>query len=373
MPTANIRLAHVLLLAVGAYLYFGLRICAQTVDPQTAEDVSQSWTTTTDLKADNVIPTRVIESHNQNGNRTVDKQSVQIRRVDGDFKYHQDIETETLQVDTNVVRITTRRFGRDGDGKKKLVEVTEEEKHSLPGGDSNIVRLTSVSDLNGVLQPVRRDIVETKRMGTGVEETNATLMLPSINGGWAPAIKTHEVRKRGANDIESQQTTLLPDGAANWQVSEMGQVVTKQENNTRTRQEHISRRDAEGKLAEISLMVSKESESASGERHNMVESYSVDVPGSARDGSLHLVERTTTTQRTSASGEQIIEQRVEQPNPGDPNSGLRLSELINDTVRPGPSGVRDTRTIEARDVNGNFGVVEVDTTNFDKVLTIQIQ
>jgi hypothetical protein len=119
--------------------------------------------------------------------------------------------------------------------------------------------------------------------------------------------------------------------------------------------------------------VSKESESASGEKRNTVETYSVDVPGSPRDGSLHLVERATTAQRTSSTGQQITEQQVEQTNPGDPGAGLRVTTLTTDTVRPGPSGAQGTRTIQARDANGGFGVVSVDTTKSDNVHAIQVQ
>ena len=67
--------------------------------------------------------------------------------------------------------VTKSCAARDGDGMKTLVEVTEEEKHTVPGSDSKIVRLTSTSDLKGRLQPVRREIVETKSIGMDSEET----------------------------------------------------------------------------------------------------------------------------------------------------------------------------------------------------------
>jgi hypothetical protein len=63
---------------------------------------------------------------------------------------------------------------------------------------------------------------------------------------------------------------------------------------------------------------------------------------------------------------------MEQPNPGAPDTGLRLSIVVGDTVRRGPSGLQATRTVRTRDPNGSFGVVEVDMTNSDKVLTIQV-
>ena len=102
-----------------------------------------------------------------------------------------------------------------------------------------------------------------------------------------------------------------------------------------------------------------------------METYSVDVPGTTRDGSLHLLERATTAQRTSTSGERVTEQTVEQINPGDPGAGLRVSILVDDALISGPSGEQSTLTIRARDSNGNLGVVSVDTSKSDRVTTIQ--
>ena len=374
MPTANTRLAHVLLLAVGAYLCVSREVFAQTADSQTTEDANKSWTATTDSKRKNVNPTRIIESHQQDGNRTLDKRSLQVPGFDGHFEFYQDIETETMQVDVNTVRITTRTFARDGNGMKRLAEVTEEEKHIVPGGDSKIVRLTSTSDLNGRFQPVRREIVETKSIGMDTEETNSTVMLASINGGFAPALKTHELRKRAANEtVETEKTTWLPDLNGNWQVSEVRQATTRQEGTNRTTEERVSRPNSEGKLAEVSHVVSQESESTSGEKRSVVETYSIDVPGTARDGTLHLVERKTSTERSSSTGERRTEQKVEQTNPGDPGSGLRVSALVDGRAVPGPSGEQPTVTIRARDLNGSFGIVSVETTKADRIPTIQVQ
>jgi hypothetical protein len=119
--------------------------------------------------------------------------------------------------------------------------------------------------------------------------------------------------------------------------------------------------------------VSTESEGASGEKRNTVETYSLDVPGSARDGNLHLVERSTTSQRTNSTGQQTTEQQVEQPNLGDPGSGLQVITLTTDTVRPSPSGAQATRTVQVRDATGSFGVVSVDSTRSDSIHAIQVQ
>ena len=347
---------------------------AQTPDSKTADEPTKSWTATTDVKGNNLNPARIICSHSQNGNQTVDKQSVQIRGVDGYLKPYQDIETETLQVDATTVRTVSRTFGHDLNGRKTLVQVTEEERHTLLDGDSNGVRITSNADLNGTLQPVRSEIVKTKSIGADMEETNTTVMLPSINGGFAPAMKAHELRKSGANGtIESQQTMLLLDGAGNWQAREMRQSTIRQGVNNRNAEDHVFRLDAEGKLSESSHVVKTESESAPGETHNAVEIYSLDTPGTTPDGSLHLVERSTSTHRTSATGEQFTEKQVDQVKPGDPGSGLRVSVLVDGRMVPGPSGEQSTVTVRERDSNGNLGVVSVGTTKSDRIPTIQVQ
>jgi hypothetical protein len=361
------------LVVIGAYC-FCPGAFAQTSDSQTAEESTKSWTSTTNLKGNNVNSERIIESHSQTGNRTLEERAVDIRGSDGHFEPYQDIEKETLQVDTTTTRTTTRTFGRDVNGRKTLVQVTEEEKHTLPGGDSNVIRITSNPDVNGKLQPVHRKTMETKRVSTDVEETNATVMLPSANGGLAPASKTHAIRKRAANDtVETETTTWLLDVNGKWQLSEIRQNTVRQEAKDRRIEERVFRSDAEGKLGEVSHVVSQDSESTSGEKRSVVETHSIDVPGNSQDGSLHLIERKTSTDSSSSTGERATELKVEQTNPGDRGAGLRVSVLVDGRMVPGPSGEQSTVTIRARDVNGSFAIVSVETMRSDKIPTIQVQ
>ena len=223
-----------MLLAILAYFCSVAALWAQASDPQT-DEANKSWTATTDSHSENADLLRTIESHTQSGNLTLDKQSVQRRGSDGHFEPYQDIEKETVQVDAATVRTVTRTFGRDADGVKTLVELIEDEKHILPGGDSKVVRATSDPDANGNLQLVQRRIEETKRTSKDVEETKTTVMLPSVNGGLVPSVKVQERREQGANGtVESQQTTLLLDGAGNWQVGEIRRTTTRQEGDNRS-------------------------------------------------------------------------------------------------------------------------------------------
>src|SRR5260370_25490920 len=120
------------------------------------------------------------------------------------------MENEKVRMDATYVRTTTRTFGRDANGAKTLAQVTEEEKHTLLGGDSKVLRITFNPDVNGKLQPVQREIVEAETISKDVEETDTTVMLPNINGGLAPALKTQEPPKRRADGTtQSPKNTLL--------------------------------------------------------------------------------------------------------------------------------------------------------------------
>ena len=339
-----------------------------------SEDVNTSGTDTIEPQYSNVNPTRTSESHTHSGNRTQDNRSVQALGADGQFQPYQDIETTTVQVNATTVRTTTRTFGRDSDGAKTLVQETEEEKHTLPGGDSSVVRSTSNPDANGNLQLVQREIEETKKISKGVEETNTTVMLPGGNGDLAPAMKTQERRQQGTDGtIDSRKTTLLPDGNGNWQVGETQQTTIHQEGKNRSSEQTVSRPDLDGHLDQVSRTVSKESESAPGQTVKSVETDSLDVPGVTRDGSLHPVEVTTTIQKTTSSGQQTSNQEVQRPDPGDPAAGLRVTTITIDTVSPSSSGSHATRSIEALDANDSLGIVSVDTAQTTKSQAVQVQ
>ena len=354
-----------------AYLLFCGCVLGQTPDSESG-DSSKSWTATTDSKADSGNPTRTFESHEQHGSRTVDVRSLQTRGPDGNFQPYQDIETETVRVNATTVRTTTRTFVRDSDGQKTLFQVAEEESRSFPGGDAKVARTTSNPDANGRLQVIQREIQETQKTGPDAKETKTTVMLPDINGGLAPSMQMQEQQKRSGNTVEIKKTTLLPNGNGSWQVGEVRQSTITNGNKTRSIEERVSRPNSDGTLEEVSRTVKTESESASGDKHDTAETYSIDVPGAARDSNLHLVQRVTTSQHSTGDGQKTTE-LVERPNPGDPGAGLVVSTINTDSVSSGPSGAEAIRTIQIRDANGSVGVVSVDTTKSDSASAIQVQ
>jgi hypothetical protein len=361
-----------MLVATSMFVCFGVGLWAQTPASQPS-DANQSSTVTRESHIENELPSRTVESHVQNGNRVVDKQSVERVGSDGHFEAYQDIETETVQVDATTVRTITRYFGRDGGGAKALALTTEEETQSLPSGDSRTVRVISAPDSDGKLQIGRREISETKKISRDVQETKTTVMETSITGELAPAMKIEERQQRSGNNTEFKKTIQVLDGGREWQVNEVRQGTTTQEGNGRTKEERVSRLDYEGRLSEFSQTVSKESESSSGEKQSTVENYSVDMLGASRDGSLRLVQRVTSSQSIDSTGQQTTVRHVQEPNPGEPDAGLRVTSVSTETVRSSPSGAEATRTVQVRNGGGEFEVFAVDATRSDSVHAIQVQ
>jgi len=356
-------------------LPLGLLGVALTGWAQTSDDAgntSKPWTSTSEAQGSGVgSRTRKVESHSQEGNRTVDKQSVEILRS-GRFEPYQDIEKESVRVNDTTVRATVRTFGRDGNGQRFLVQVTEEEMQSLPDGGARVVRSTSNPDSNGRPQGVQREEQFTRKTSANVEETTTTVFLPGINGGMAPAMKVEERQERAGHMVQIQKSTLLQDSAGNWQTGEVKQSTVTDDGKSRTRDEHILLAGPDGHLAEVSRTVGQESRDASGEGRSTVETYSTDVPGSSPDGTLHLVQRVSNASAHGLSGNRTTQQQVEQLNPGDPSAGLEVTVQSTDVQSPGASGTQETRTIQIRTGNGALNVVSVDMTKSNKAPAVQV-
>jgi hypothetical protein len=161
--------------------------------------------------------------------------------------------------------------------------------------------------------------------------------------------------RRGEHSVDVKKTTLLPDGNGNWKVGEVNEKTIKEEVKKGSTEERTSRPDSEGRLVEFSRTVGEETESSDGQRSSSVESYSRNVPGSTDDGSMHRTQRVTTLQKKDASGE-TTEQQVEEPNPGNPSDGPRVTARTKYTVRYAASGSEKAKTVEVRDGNGTFQV-----------------
>ena len=101
---------------------------AQTQNGSDAASSDSNWTATTrEQLPGNLNPSRTSETHTASGARTVDNQSIETMGLYGRYAPYLDLQKETVKVDANTVRTVERAFGRDSEGRKSLVQVTEEE------------------------------------------------------------------------------------------------------------------------------------------------------------------------------------------------------------------------------------------------------
>jgi hypothetical protein len=363
--------------------YFGLLSvlcgCAwaqeQSGSEGTIDDSNASWTVTQSQQPSGTQnPTQVTKSHSESGGRTLDRQSIQRVGVNGGSEPYMETEKESVKVDASTTRTVERTYGRDANGRKALIQVTEEEKQSLPGGEINVRRTTSDPDGNGRLQVIQREVQNAKQISPGVREIKTTILNPDLNGRFVPSVQSEERQTQsGEHAVEFRKSTRLSDANGKWRVSEVREGVIKDDGKSHTREESVLRPDEHGKLAVAERTMSKEAENTAGEKQETVESYSTEVPGSVADGGLHLNRRVTKSSRAGADGQQVSEEQVENRNPGNLNSGLRVTQKTIDIVRPAVGGGAEaTRTLETTGSNGSFGVISVDTRKSDNTSAIQV-
>jgi hypothetical protein len=214
---------------------------------------------------------------------------------------------------------------------------------------------------------VHKEVEDTKQTGPNVRETRISVLTPDVNGGLTESARTEQRETRsGDHAVQFEKTTSVKDGAGYWRPREVRQGVIKEDGKEQTRDESVLQPDSDGKLALVNRTVSKEAAGASGETQATTETYTVDLPGATRDGTLHPVERVTTIHRAGQGGGQSTQTRVEQANPDSP-TGMRVTGETIEVVRPGPGGTtHQTRTVESLNDNGSPGAVWIDMGTSDK-------
>ncbi|MGA7225685.1 MAG: hypothetical protein WB621_01160 [Candidatus Acidiferrales bacterium] len=341
-------------------------ICLKAQDAP-PNNTNESWKATTQTSVDNNSPSRMTESYTKTGNRSVDKQSTEVLGPNGQYQPNYETETETIQVNATTTRTVVRTYKWDVNGQRDLEQVTEEEARSLASGDTQVVRTTSNSDGNGNLRVLQREVADTRNTSPDAQETKTTLYLADGNGTLTPSVQTQELQRRNADhSVEVKKTLLQPDSSGSWVVGEVKESTIRGDDKNRISEESTSRADSEGRLSEVLRTVAKEKETGAGERSNTVDTYSTNVSGLASDGSLHRTWQVTTVRRTDSGGK-TIEQQSKQPNPDDPNSDLQVTTKTKYIVRYDASGTQQTKTIQARDINGVFHVVSFETGKSDQL------
>lgn len=322
-----------------------------------------------------INPTRTSEVHTVVDGRVIDKTTIERLGPDGRYVLYSETEKESVRVNDTTVRNIERSFGLGSDGERTLIQERQEESRGLSGGEEKVVRTVSNPDANGALQVVQREVEDSKQLRAGTRETTTTVLTPDVNGGLTPAVQIVEREtQRGDGTIDFKKTTELSDRSGHWQLSEVREGTSKQENGQiRSKDERVLRPDSNGNLAVVERTVSKQTDAGPGEKRDTIDKYSTNVPGQAGNDSLQLVQRQITVQLNTAGGGQSTTRQIEQANPGDPSDGLRVTEETINIVKPGGNGTSaEKRTILTPDSDGRLGEVWVDVGKTSDPSVIQV-
>lgn len=338
---------------------------------------NQSWAASSQQEdpSGGMNPTRTSEIHTVVDGRVIDKTLVETLGPDGQYAPYSETEKESVHVNDTTLRNIERSFARGPDGERTLIQERQEESRSLTGGEEKVVRTISNPDANGALQVVQRELEDSKQLSPGVRETTTNVLTPDVNGGLTPAVQIVERETQSSDGtIDFKKTTQLSDGTGHWQLSEVREGTSKQENGQiRSKDERVLRPDSNGNLAVVEHTVSKQTDAGPGAKRETIDKYSTNVPGQAGNDSLQLVQREITVQQNTAAGGHSTTRQIEQANPGDPSDGLRVTEETINVVKPGGSGGADEkRTILTPDSDGRLGEVWVDVGKTSNPSVIQV-
>jgi hypothetical protein len=328
---------------------------AQGTEPATGASERHDPTGTT-------TPTRVKQEVSESKGRKLVKQIVESPSLEGRYEAVLECEEETVQLDTSRVRVTRRAFGRDPDGRRKLLEVTEEEQRTLANGGQTITRTSSRADVNGQLRESRREVQEVRQVRPELRETTTTILLPGINGGITPAgrVQQTEVQKPGGV-TEVRSTHQVPDADGRWTTSEVKQVTTVDDGKgQRAEDERLYTQDANRNLSLARRTVTKQSKAADGQERAVVETFSTNVVGVTIGGQPQLEQRSRTVRRVAPDGTQRSEQQVEQRSQAAPADGMRVTQVVVDISRPTDrGGTTVERKVQAPDPNRRLTTMTV--------------
>lgn len=330
---------------------------------QNSEDSgrSNSWSSVRESQFSGTVnPIKISVSYREADGRTVETQSLERMGTDGHYEPYLDIEKETARVDTDTMRTVERSYARDVNGGRQLVQMTEGQSQTLADGCVKAVRTTSDPDVNGTFQPVQKEVEITKQISHDVKQTTTSDFVLDA-GELTESFRTEQRQVRRGHTVESRKTNLVRDINARWQTREVRQGISTEDGTQRFEEENILRPDSSGKMELVQRTTKKETTLADGDKQTITEIYSIDLPGVARDEKLHLVDRLTAVVKLGQNGQLSMQVKVENPNPGSPADGMRVTTQSVDVIAHRTDGIaHETNSVNGIDLNGNMGVVRVD-------------
>lgn len=292
-------------------------------------------------------------------------QQVSVPGVNGGKRNLVDQETETTRLNANTTRTTTKIYGQDSEGNRRLIAVRQTDKTDLGHGKSREVSNYSERDQNDQFDVTRRTVSETVPTGPDSATTNVSVFTPAgeASGHLALSQKIHEVTHKSKQGERTVSTLSRPDGNGGWAATRKTETtVQKHADGTKTQEKSLYLTDADGNVSLTQRVVTRDWKAKDGKEHKVVSTY-VTPPGAtmtAQGGGLELMQRDSSVTTVRKDGTVETRQQTAQRSLVSPSEGLKISGAVVDVATPTKSGAMRTRqTVYQENGNGNLQQVTV--------------
>jgi hypothetical protein len=309
------------------------------------------------------IPLRRVERRTESGGRKVIIEAAEAPGIEGKWEPLEEVVTETTRTGNASTR-TQRDVFQFALHQRRLAETTQSEQETQANASARTVQRTGVADLDGRLTLSSGYVEETTLTSPGLQQTNATLLLLSIEGSLREAERRESTEQHVSSAVARRDSTdLLRDINGRWVATETRSGETRGIGSAeRVEEETIQLPNLTGALVLSDKVVARTSES-NGENRVVIDTYSQYAEGFVRiDSHLALGQRVRRSTTVTPDGGRRTVEEIEARNPVAPSDPMRVIQRTLVTVRSvAPDRWVAERQVFERDPNGRMVLVTNDT------------
>ncbi|NLV31034.1 MAG: hypothetical protein GXY47_07740 [Acidobacteria bacterium] len=253
------------------------------------------------------------------------------------------------EVSGATTRVTRTVYGKDVNGRRRLVETVVEEIGELKGGGHDATRTVSRAGPGGAMRAVERQTQRAVPEGEGFEVTFRSLV-PGVSGAMEERERVRQSERRDGEAVEIDRVRYQPDLSGKWSVVERRvSQSTAAEGETRT-DEALYSYDVNNRLRLERQVEAREWKDSAGRSRMEAQIFNADL-----EGRLRFAGRVRQSRRELGDGGVETVETREEASPAAPGEGVRVVRRI--VERSAPAGAERTRRVlEVQEPSPNGGM-----------------
>jgi hypothetical protein len=290
-------------------------------------------------------------------------ETASIPGVNGGTRSLVDQETQTTRLNANTTRTTTKIYGQDADGNRRMTGIKQTDTTALGKGKSRSVTNESQLDANGQMNVTRREMSETVPTGPNTETTNVSVFTAAgeATGQLSLSQKIQEVSRKDKDGEHTVSTLSRPNENGGWTPTRRTETTTtKQAGGAKTEEKSLYLINANGQLSLTRSVVTRDWKAKDGKDHQVVSTYMTPPGATVNGGPLDLMQQVTTVKTVKPDGTIVTNQQTAERSLVSPSEGLKVTGAVVDVATPTKSGtVQTQQTVYGADGSGQLQQITV--------------